>query len=61
MKRIILTIMGLCLAVAPAVRAEQWSKTYTVTGKPELRVGNLRCQHPRGYLGPEHHRRHGNN
>src|SRR6476646_8764807 len=38
MKRITLMIVGLCLAVAPAVQAEQWSKTYTLTGKPELRV-----------------------
>ncbi len=38
MKRITLMIVGLCLVVAPAVRAEQWSKTYTLTGQPDLRV-----------------------
>lgn len=38
MKRVTLMILGLCLAVAPAVRAEQWSKTYTLTGQPDLRV-----------------------
>lgn len=31
-------ILGMCLAVAPFARADQWSKTYTITGKPDLRV-----------------------
>jgi hypothetical protein len=31
-------MLGLCLAVAPLARAEQWSKTFILTGKPNLRV-----------------------
>jgi DUF4097 and DUF4098 domain-containing protein YvlB len=31
-------ILGLCLVLAPFARAEQWSKTFTITGKPDLRV-----------------------
>jgi DUF4097 and DUF4098 domain-containing protein YvlB len=31
-------ILGLCLASGQAARAEQWSKTYTLAGKPDLRV-----------------------
>jgi DUF4097 and DUF4098 domain-containing protein YvlB len=38
MKRIASMILGLCLAAAPLARAEQWSKTFTLTGKPGLRV-----------------------
>jgi hypothetical protein len=38
MQRVALLIVGLCLALAPAARADQWSKTFTVSGKPELRV-----------------------
>jgi DUF4097 and DUF4098 domain-containing protein YvlB len=38
MQRVALSILGLCLALAPAARADQWSKTFTITGKPELRV-----------------------
>lgn len=38
MNRITFAIVGLFLALAPMVRAEQWSKTYTLTGKPDLRV-----------------------
>ena len=38
MNRITCMIVGLCLAAAPSVQAEQWSKTYTLTGKPDLRV-----------------------
>jgi hypothetical protein len=38
MQRIALLALGLCLALAPAARADQWSKTFTITGKPELRV-----------------------
>jgi Putative adhesin len=37
MHRIALLILGLCL-VAPLARAEQWSKTFNLTGKPNLRV-----------------------
>ena len=29
---------GLCLAAGAAAQAEQWSKTFTLTGKPDLRV-----------------------
>ena len=38
MRRITFMILGLGLALAPAARAEDWSKTYTLTGKPDLRV-----------------------
>jgi len=31
-------MLGLMLAVAPAVYADEWNKTYTITGKPDLRV-----------------------
>src|SRR5580704_3261165 len=38
MKRFALVALGVCLAVAPIARADEWSKTYTITGKPDLRV-----------------------
>lgn len=38
MHRIASVILGLCLAAAPLARAEQWSKVFTLTGKPDLRV-----------------------
>ena len=38
MWRITFMILGLGLALAPAAHAEDWSKTYTLTGKPDLRV-----------------------
>jgi hypothetical protein len=38
MKRIALTLFGLFLSVVPITRADEWSKTYSVTGKPDLRV-----------------------
>ena len=38
MKRFALVALGVCLATAPLVRADEWSKTYTITGKPDLRV-----------------------
>jgi hypothetical protein len=38
MQRIASVILGFCLAAAPLARAEQWSKTFTITAKPELRV-----------------------
>ena len=38
MRRITFMILGLGLALAPAARAEDWSKTYSLTGKPDLRV-----------------------
>jgi DUF4097 and DUF4098 domain-containing protein YvlB len=38
MRRIAFTFLGLCLALAPAARADQWSKTFNLTGKPDLRV-----------------------
>jgi hypothetical protein len=31
-------ILGLCLALAPLAGAEQWSKTFTLTERPDLRV-----------------------
>ncbi len=33
-----LPVLGLVLAVAPNLRADDWSKTYTITGKPDLSV-----------------------
>ena len=38
MKRVALAVLGLFLATAPFALAEEWSKTYTITGKPDLRV-----------------------
>ena len=31
-------LLGLVLAVSPLALADDWSKTYTITGKPDLRV-----------------------
>jgi DUF4097 and DUF4098 domain-containing protein YvlB len=38
MNRFALIVLGLCLVAAPFAGAEEWSKTYTITGKPDLRV-----------------------
>ena len=38
MKRFVLVTLGACLAAASFAHAEEWSKTYTITGKPDLRV-----------------------
>ncbi len=38
MQRFALMTLGLCVALASVAPAEQWSKTFTVTGKPALRV-----------------------
>src|SRR5712664_2191857 len=39
MHRIASMILGLCLAAAaPLAGAEQWSKTFALTGRPDLRV-----------------------
>jgi DUF4097 and DUF4098 domain-containing protein YvlB len=38
MKRFALVALAVCLASASFARADEWSKTYTITGKPELRV-----------------------
>jgi DUF4097 and DUF4098 domain-containing protein YvlB len=38
MKRIAWIVLGICIAAAPMARADEWAKTYTVSGKPELRV-----------------------
>jgi len=38
MKRFVLSWLGLCLAVTAFARADEWSKSYTITGKPDLRV-----------------------
>jgi DUF4097 and DUF4098 domain-containing protein YvlB len=38
MNRIALAVLGMCLALGPLAGAEEWSKTYTITGKPDLRV-----------------------
>jgi DUF4097 and DUF4098 domain-containing protein YvlB len=38
MKRFVMVVLGFGLAVASFARAAEWSKTYTITGKPDLRV-----------------------
>lgn len=38
MKRIATAILGLGLTLAPLAHADQWSKTFNLTGKPELSV-----------------------
>lgn len=38
MRHFAFAAMCLCLAVGPLAHADEWSKTFTVTGKPELRV-----------------------
>jgi DUF4097 and DUF4098 domain-containing protein YvlB len=38
MRRIALTILGLFLGFTSFARADEWSKTYNLTGKPDLRV-----------------------
>ena len=38
MRRLVLVLFALCLAAGTLARAEEWSKTYTITGKPDLRV-----------------------
>jgi len=38
MYRIGLFILSLCVALTSLAHAEEWSKTYTITGQPDLRV-----------------------
>src|ERR1700680_2006179 len=38
MNRFALVALGVCLAAASFARADEWSKTYAITGKPDLRV-----------------------
>jgi hypothetical protein len=38
MNRFALFALGVGLAVVPFARADEWSKTYAITGKPDLRV-----------------------
>jgi DUF4097 and DUF4098 domain-containing protein YvlB len=38
MRRIGLALLGLTLTFASAARADEWSKTFSITGKPDLRV-----------------------
>ena len=38
MRRTALMILALCMAFASLAQAGQWSKTFTITGKPALRV-----------------------
>jgi DUF4097 and DUF4098 domain-containing protein YvlB len=38
MRRIAWMTLGLCLVLVPLAGAEQWSKTFTLTGKPDLKV-----------------------
>jgi DUF4097 and DUF4098 domain-containing protein YvlB len=38
MRRIAFAVLILCWALAPLARADEWSKTYSIAGKPDLRV-----------------------
>jgi len=38
MKHVAWILLSLSLAVAPAARADEWSKTFIITGKPDLRI-----------------------
>jgi DUF4097 and DUF4098 domain-containing protein YvlB len=38
MERLVLAALSTCLLLVPFGSAEEWSKTYTITGKPDLRV-----------------------
>jgi DUF4097 and DUF4098 domain-containing protein YvlB len=38
MNRLVLAILTLAALTAPFAHADDWSKTYTITGKPDLRV-----------------------
>ncbi len=38
MRRFVLSLFAVCLAITAFAYADDWNKTYTVTGKPELRV-----------------------
>jgi DUF4097 and DUF4098 domain-containing protein YvlB len=38
MRRIAFAVLILCWAFPPLSRADEWSKTYTIAGKPDLRV-----------------------
>lgn len=38
MQRIGFGLVGFCLAIAPLAHADHWSKTYPITGKPDLRI-----------------------
>ena len=37
MRSLLVSFFALCL-ILPAARADEWNKTYTITGKPDLRV-----------------------
>jgi DUF4097 and DUF4098 domain-containing protein YvlB len=38
MQRLTFALLGLVLAISPMALADDWSKTYTISGKPDLRV-----------------------
>ena len=38
MKRFAFAMITLCLVVAPLAHADEWTKTFSISGKPELRV-----------------------
>jgi DUF4097 and DUF4098 domain-containing protein YvlB len=38
MQRFALSLLVLCLAIAAVAHADEWSKTYNISGKPDLRV-----------------------
>jgi DUF4097 and DUF4098 domain-containing protein YvlB len=38
MQRFAFLLVALCVSLAPLSRADEWSKTYTISGQPDLRV-----------------------
>jgi hypothetical protein len=38
MRPIVFVVFGFCLAMVPLVHADEWSKSYVITGKPNLRI-----------------------
>jgi len=38
MRRVALFALGLCLAFVPSARGDEWTKTFNITGRPDLRV-----------------------
>lgn len=38
MRRMMLAVFSFCVLLSPLSRADEWSKTYSITGKPDLHV-----------------------
>ena len=59
LKRLSLVILAVsAMAVLPAY-ADEWSKTYTLSGKPDLRVETTDANIHVAVWDPEHHRGQG--